>query len=194
MMMSRLKELTRPHHDAVELRMGSYGPTESIEGYTRVLRRFLGFHRPVEEAFAALAGWDAIGIDPAERSRTALLEADLRALGLSDAEVAAVPRCPAPPPLASLPEALGAMYVLEGSTLGGQYIRKRVESTLGLAPGRGCSYYASYGDRVGPMWKAFAAAVDGYATTEDVQATIARSASATFDAVNDWFAGDEADA
>ena len=39
------------------------------------------------------------------------------------------------PPSASLPETLGVLYVLEGSTLGGQMIAKRLEqSSLSLSP------------------------------------------------------------
>jgi heme oxygenase len=52
---------------------------------------------------------------------------------------------------------LGAMYVMEGSTLGGQYIARQVEKTLGLAPGRGDAYFRGYGDETGPMWRAFKA-------------------------------------
>jgi heme oxygenase len=80
------------------------------------------------------------------------------------------------------------MYVLEGSTLGGQYMRKRVYESFGLTPESGCAYFASYGERVGPMWKAFAAAVDAYATSEELRSTIERSAVATFESVDAWFA------
>ncbi|WP_165066994.1 biliverdin-producing heme oxygenase [Paludisphaera rhizosphaerae] len=188
MMMSRLKEATRLHHEAVETRLGSYRLTRSLDGYKRVLRRFLGFHRPVEDALVKIPGWPAVGINPDERRKAHLLEADLRTLGVSESELAAQPNCPFPPPLTSLPEALGVMYVLEGSTLGGQYMRKLVRETLGLTPESGCAYFASYGESVGPMWKAFGAAVDAFATTDEIRATIERSAVATFEAVDGWFA------
>lgn len=194
MMMSRLKEATRSHHEAVETQLGSYRLTRSLDGYERVLRRFLGFHRPVEDAFAKIPGWTTVGIDPEERRKAHLLEADLRTLGVSESELDAQPDCPFTPPLTSLPEALGVMYVLEGSTLGGQYMRKQVRDTLGLTPESGCAYFASYGDRVGPMWKAFTAAVDSFATNDEDRATIERSAVATFEAVDAWFAAGVASA
>jgi heme oxygenase len=187
MMMSRLKEVTRPHHEAVEETLGRFKLSSSIEGYRSVLRRFHGVHRTAEAAFQDLEGWDAIGIDPAERRKLPLLEADLRVLGDDDEAFAALPVGAPLPPLTDLPRALGAMYVLEGSTLGGRYITKSVGTTLGLTPGRGCSYFASYGDRVGPMWKSFGAAVDAFATTEELRATIAESADATFRAIDAWF-------
>ncbi|WP_165251918.1 biliverdin-producing heme oxygenase [Paludisphaera soli] len=190
MMMSRLKEVTRPHHEAVEETLGRFKLTSSLDGYRRVLRRFHAVHLTAESAFQRLDGWDAIGIDPAERRKLPLLEADLRALG--DDEAVAAPSAEAPlPPLTDLPRALGAMYVLEGSTLGGRYITKSVGASLGLTPGRGCSYFASYGDRVGPMWRSFGAAVDAFATTEEVRGAIADSADATFRAIDAWFSRDE---
>ena len=107
---------------------------------------------------------------------------------MTPAEVAALPACPALPPIVDLPTALGAMYVLEGSTLGGRYITKAVRAKLGLTPGDGCSYFASYGDRVGLMWKAFGAAVDAFAADDAAREAVERSADATFAAVDGWFA------
>jgi len=188
MMMARLKATTRPLHEAVEARLDLFRLTRSIEGYARALKLFYGLHDPLEGAFARLPGWDRVGLDPSERRKAHLLRADLRRLGLDEAALDALPRCPTPPPVPDLPAALGAMYVLEGSTLGGRSIRKRVEEALGLTPDDGCAYFSSYGDRVGPMWKAFGAAVDAFATEEEVRESIEQSAVATFRAVDAWFA------
>lgn len=188
MMMSRLKEATRPRHEAVEERLGLLRLTSTMEGYALALRRFHGLHRAAEAAFARVDGWDALGIDLDERRKGPLLEADLARLGLTPGEIAALPVCTTLPPIVDLPTALGAMYVLEGSTLGGRYITKAVGAKLGLTPGDGCSYFASYGDRVGPMWKAFGAAVDRFAAEDAVRDAVERSADATFEAVDGWFA------
>jgi heme oxygenase len=52
---------------------------------------------------------------------------------------------------------LGRMYVMEGSTLGGQYIAKHVEEKFALAPGQGDSYFVGYGDDTGARWQEFRA-------------------------------------
>ena len=187
-MMSRLKAATRARHEAVEALLGLLGMTSTLDGYARALRRFHGLHRAAEAAFERVSGWEGVGIEPRERRKLPLLEADLLRIGLGPGEVAGLPACTTLPPLDDLPRALGAMYVLEGSTLGGRYITKAVAAGLGLTPGDGCSYFASYGDRVGPMWKAFGAAVDAYAVGEDVCEAVERSADATFAAVEAWFA------
>jgi heme oxygenase len=53
---------------------------------------------------------------------------------------------------AALPAVLGAMYVVEGSTLGGQLIAKHVERVLQLQEGRGSAYFRGYKDSTGSMW------------------------------------------
>ena len=50
---------------------------------------------------------------------------------------------------------LGRMYVMEGSTLGGQYIARHVEETLGLSSGEGNSYFRGYGEATGERWREF---------------------------------------
>ena len=48
---------------------------------------------------------------------------------------------------------LGAMYVVEGSTLGGQYIARHVEAVLGLAPGQGDAYFRGHREKTGSLWR-----------------------------------------
>ena len=49
--------------------------------------------------------------------------------------------------------------MVEGATLGGQLLRRHLAPRLALTPERGLAYFAAYGDAVGPMWRAFGAAV-----------------------------------
>lgn len=50
---------------------------------------------------------------------------------------------------------LGRMYVMEGSTLGGQMLARHVEDRLKLTPGRGNSYFIGYGEATGLRWREF---------------------------------------
>lgn len=50
---------------------------------------------------------------------------------------------------------LGRMYVMEGSTLGGQMLARHVEDRLKLAPGKGDSYFLGYGSQTGQRWREF---------------------------------------
>ena len=50
---------------------------------------------------------------------------------------------------------LGALYVFEGATLGGQLISRHLEEKLGMRDGVGYRYYRSYGADVGRRWQEF---------------------------------------
>jgi len=55
----------------------------------------------------------------------------------------------------TLPFAMGMLYVLEGSTLGGRFILKNIQENLGLDEEKGISYFAGYGNKTGSYWKKF---------------------------------------
>ena len=105
---ARLREATRPHHEAVEQSVDLLESCQSLDGYRRLLGRFLGFYEPAE---VRLAPWlQAVpGLDYARRRKSSTLVDDLKALGLDAASVAAIPRFAEVPGIASLPQALGCM-------------------------------------------------------------------------------------
>ena len=51
--------------------------------------------------------------------------------------------------------ALGILYVVEGSTLGGRFILKNVSKLPKLSGEKGVSYFNGYGDKTGSFWKSF---------------------------------------
>jgi len=151
-LLERLKMETRPAHDRIERAVDLERRTTSRSSYRALLARLYGFHAAWEPKAEAMIA------DPAffrPRCKTALLARDLGFLGLADLEIARLPRCAPLMPMTSAAAAFGAMYVVEGSTLGGTLIARRVERHLGLTAGRGCSYFRSYGAEVGPTWKLF---------------------------------------
>ncbi|MGV3696464.1 biliverdin-producing heme oxygenase [Flavobacterium sp.] len=58
--------------------------------------------------------------------------------------------------------ALGILYVVEGSTLGGRYILKNIQPILGYTNEMGARYFAGYGDKTGSHWKSFLLALTQY--------------------------------
>lgn len=105
------------------------------------------------------------GLDMAARSRLALIDSDLEALGL----VASGPYEPAPP--LGFGEALGWLYVVEGSSLGGHVILRTL-TDAGIDK-LGLSFLDPYGDAVGARWREVMAVLDrevasGRADQDDV--------------------------
>jgi heme oxygenase len=184
--LARLKEETRLLHAAVEGRLNLLDPNLTRDAYAAVLARFLGFYAPLEERLARVDGYDAVGLNLDERRKAHRIVADLAALGRSPNQVAAVPVCPDVPDPRTLAEALGCLYVMEGATLGGQIICRHVGPALGLDAGAGCSLFASYGDRVGAMWRAFGDALAAYAVAPNRADAVVRSACETFTKLDAW--------
>ena len=82
---------------------------------------------------------------------------------------------------------MGAMYVLEDSTLGGQVIARHVRRRLRVAVSEGgCEYYECYGrNATGPMWQTFLDRLSAEAEPRSHDAVIA-GARQTFAALRGW--------
>lgn len=181
MLLLRLKQETRRHHERIESLNGL--PT-TLPDHVRQLEAFHGFVAPWEEAVARRLP----ATDPVRRGRekTGWLEADLRHFDYDEAMLASLPRCPLLPPTGTRAEILGAAYVLEGSTLGGQFISRHLEQRLGLRDGQGYRFFRSYGPEVGAMWEAFRVELSA-ASAPDTDDIIVGAAQATFDCLHAWF-------
>ena len=94
--------------------------------YIALLRRLLGFHGAVEAALAAAPCLRPFGIAIEERRRAPLLEADLDAMDAAPGLAA-----PALVPPSSAAAAMGWLYVVEGSTLGGRHLARGLDGLLG---------------------------------------------------------------
>jgi heme oxygenase len=156
-----LKQATRSNHEATESTVSLMGPALTRADYIAVLQRMYGAVRTWDD-------WSTAHAPPAltpllqGRHRSALIEADLNALQAPTPSVhnngnASLDTLLKEDEAEGAAAFLGAMYVIEGSTLGGQYIARHVEDTLGFAPGHGDSYFRGYGDQTGSMWRDFKA-------------------------------------
>ena len=113
------------------------------------------------------------------RRRASLLADDLRTLGEAVPTPTRLDRMEHAVPGDVRPVFLGRMYVMEGSTLGGQYIAKHVEERLGLIRGKGDSFFAGYGEATSARWQEFRAVL---AEVPEMEAgTVIDSAKEMFD-------------
>ncbi|NOJ76808.1 biliverdin-producing heme oxygenase [Myxococcus xanthus] len=195
--MQRLKRETRPHHERTEAQVRLMDADLTPTAYRRHLEALHGFYVPLEARLAGL-GLEAVpGLSVHARWKVPLLKEDLRALGHDDATLERLPRCAELPSLAGVPEALGCLYVLEGSTLGGQLILRHLRRHFdGMSLGD-FSFFRAYGDEVGPRWRAFSDAVNqaSVVATEDTFDTrVVMGARDTFDAFADWLRQEQAPA
>lgn len=82
--------------------------------------------------------------------------------------------------------ALGVMYVLEGSTLGGRVIYKNISDSLKLDETNGASYSGGYGSTTGSTWKAFLGYFTAYAESCNCEDEIIAGANHAFGAIKEY--------
>ena len=156
--LTRLRAETRVLHAATERHLAPAERLQDVHGYVRLLRTLYPLYASVEArllSFDAFAALDP-SLDVLARRRAHLLLADLRALGV-DADPRGDMRDAAAPGLGHFAHALGALYVLEGSRLGGRLLARRVAANIGGATLGALSFLRSDGSDVGPLWTGYCA-------------------------------------
>ena len=173
----RLRAETADLHRAVEASTGLPASVRTLDDYVRVLIRFLGFHR---QAMIALRDprwaeqWAPLGIELDRHDRTPHLRSDLDRLGKTAPDDETVPL-----DIDSFGAALGCLYVVEGSALGGRMLATAVRETLGEVP---LSFFAGDG-RAHPLpWRTTQAALRIYEATDGDDDLVLAGAVATFSA------------
>ena len=177
--LSRLRRDTRPFHDAVEanpfnraLTDGTVTPADTA----LFLAKMYGFMQPYEAALRRHAADFGPEWQLEQRYRAHFILEDLATLGYLNEP----PVCPALPPLATRPQLLGALYVLEGSTLGGQVIARQL-AAAGIA---GRTFFGGRAERTGPLWKQFTPQLE--AAAADHPEAVVHSAMLTFKTLAAW--------
>ncbi len=182
----RLRRETEAEYRAVEGSLPLMRQGLDTAQYVRCLRRMFGIVAAWEEHAAEIAPeWMRPTL--AARQRKHLLERDLAWFGATKQD----DRRPELPDMKDVPSLLGTMYVIEGSTLGGQLIARHLEATLHLIEGRGDSYFRGHGAQTGPMWKEFCKMMKIHVPDDQIHVVVA-SARAMFIAFREWMQGNPA--
>ena len=174
----RLKAETAQIHEAIEALLPFSTMTQ--EQYGQVLLRFYWFYQKyeAEHGMRAARGELASQFYLAGRQKLAWLEQDLKDLGLWP---------PAQRPSSNALEFLneaevwGSLYVIEGSTLGGQVISKMLQDKWGFAPGTGARFFSAYERETGLKWREVIGKLE--ARTESEADDVVRGARKTFAAL-----------
>jgi heme oxygenase len=185
---SALRLATAREHESVERALGLPGAIESLADYRRWLSRFFGIYSPLEERLRGFPEWDAWGISIAASGQSAALRRDLVALGcaIPEIELASAGDLPG---LHGFAPALGALYVLEGSKLGGRIMLKDLCGRLGDEIAGADAFFRGNGAETMPAWIAFRTALDRFFVERpDESAEVVRGAKETFQAIERWMA------
>jgi heme oxygenase len=151
-LLADIRAATRSLHDRIEIApalVRLMAPDLQRPDYVAALQAKFRFHAAMQAALPPRLA--RLGIAWAVPSHAlAALAADLAALG---AAVPAVPRCPG---LGRGFGPVGALYVIEGSLLGGRVIGRHVGDALGVSPGAGGSFFrGTTADDARARWRGF---------------------------------------
>lgn len=185
MIAQRLRTETASRHEALEKAMyvnEIMSKTLTLPAYKRILAVNLLAHELIEPVlFADIPPALAAELDLPSRHKLAALRQDAAEAGLDRTALPDIDPAELNFPGAHPAAQLGALYVLEGATLGGNVIRKQLmqnpeltEYSLSLA------YYGIYGDALSTKWKQFQEVLERHVAPADADRCVA-AANAMFD-------------
>ena len=168
-----LRLATDETHRALDAWVMAANPFASLDRYGAFLRMQHDIHRDVARPYAD----PALNVLIPGLSRFARLEAvtqDLADLGLALHDL--------DPPAAEgagLPEALGWLYVVEGSNLGGAFLLKAAKS-IGMSETHGARHMVDPEEGPAAVWRAFKAGLEAPVLTPAEEARVIEGAQAAF--------------
>jgi heme oxygenase len=190
---SLLRQETDSRHRALEntaLSARLLSPLVTLQDYLFYLRAFSGIARWYDSQVLPLVT-DTLD-DTAERRKLPLIFSDLEELENIGYPAPSYPAFEARDPRDKA-EALGACYVLEGSSLGGRVILKHIRPILPPALPRGAAFFTGYGEATASKWKYFLEKLEDFAALHPPDPII-RGAVSAFDLIKAHFTKYEATA
>lgn len=182
-----LKEATRiPHAELEKSMVDMLRQTTTPGAYADLLRLFYGFYKPVERLIDRFVDRNYLP-DYDSRRKSAAIINDLAQFQDAYADKLSNHL----PVITNSYQAFGALYVLEGSTLGGRIICNMLKKNLGTDAPHAFSFFEGYGEATGKMWTTFKTKLDNYTADEDRKAEIIDAATATFVNFKKWMNDNE---
>ncbi|PWG81281.1 biliverdin-producing heme oxygenase [Pararcticibacter amylolyticus] len=180
MLSTSIKEATRTAHQDLEKRVVTRLKTiNSNEDYADLLKYFYAYFSGVENAIRPFITEELLP-DYKERRNSSFIKADIEALGadVNDLPPAIIPQ------IGNTLQALGALYVMEGSIMGGSIIVKMLEK-MGIT--QGVSFFSGYGEATGEKWALFTEVMNKTAQTPEDEEVSIKAANDTFSCFADTF-------
>lgn len=167
-LIAQLRSATAQEHDKTEnspLMLRIMGVQFSIDDYSTLLTRFLAYYAPAEDALTNCIR--TYNMPYFYTPKTPFLQHDLKHLS--------APIAPLPSKMRLLPfmhtpaTFLGALYVLEGSTLGGSLIHKHLQQYISVD--KLATFFYPYKKETKKHWELTRHFIDEYATEHSLDAS-----------------------
>lgn len=168
-----LRAATHAAHHTLDGSIMAAKPFENVENYGHFLKVQHAFHRDVAPLYAR-ADLGALIADLPSLSRLDAVTQDAADLGVTVTDPA-----PAAAEGLSLPEALGWLYVVEGSNLGAAFLLKAAKK-MGLSETHGARHLAEAPEGRAAHWRAFKDGLNTAPLSAADEARVVAGAEAAF--------------
>lgn len=173
-----VKNATHTVHEEVEgLLLPALTSIHTTEDYAGILKMFYGYFHPLETRIEKQLHEGELP-DLHERRKAASILHDLQQIGQPTENLFL---CQTLPAINNKAQAFGALYVLEGSTLGGKQIAKMLAKNEAIPEGA-TRFFSGYGEQTGSRWKAFLEVFNQQPGQEEIMT----SATNTFYFLKGW--------
>jgi heme oxygenase len=179
-----LKHRTEENHMALEaMLLPHLHALHSTDDYSNLLAAFYGYFKPVETAILQHLNHEILP-DMEQRRKADFILNDLSSL---KSHIMHLPLATNLPQISNTYQALGALYVLEGSTLGGRGITKMLlkNNSLQLQASQ-LQFFNGYGSATGTMWTAFVKVLNNLILNKAENETLIAAANDTFLYFKNW--------
>lgn len=181
---TQLRDATAPLHKQLNeqaLLAALLGKELPLADYQQLLGIYYSLYHQLEAAIKAYLRLQPIDFDYQPRYKTPLLFNDLKYWHITPEPLA----CQiVMPELNSLGALLGLLYVLEGSTLGGQFIAQHLKLTYGYTRSTGSDFYSAYGEQTTTHWQSFISYLNTFSGQPDLAAQAIDTAILSFACFN----------
>lgn len=183
MLSTGLKIHTKVNHQKLEKKViAAINTIDNEKGYTDLLKLFAAYFGAIERLVDNSINLSCVP-DYLQRRKVAALSADLYYLNTQLSP-------DAPPVILPVIEnnlqCLGALYVMEGSTLGGATIARLIETKTKLSSNGGLAFFNGYGADTITMWQTFKNQLDSILLKPGDEYVVIHSANETFARFSDW--------
>jgi heme oxygenase len=179
-----LRDATNDYHKRLNqhrLLVGLTQPGYSLDTYRKLLTAYYYLYQALEGRLIAFQSSKDCQLDYSQRVKLPWICRDLAFLGVDPLAggCETAQNIPAPP-VTSIGEYTGVLYVIEGSMLGGQLISRSLEAHHGLSGEAGACFYRGYGQDTALMWQDFLRFAENIAGDDQERLAAERAACQTF--------------
>jgi heme oxygenase len=182
MIAEQIKEKTHTHHQALEASMiRRIKAIENTDDYVALLQIFYSYFVGLENKIKRFIS-NALP-DLENRRKAGELAKDIHYFGADLPQLAVGDHLPE---INNHYQAMAALYVIEGSTLGGIYISKMIAKQLNLSSTEGLTFFEGYGDKTKQMWEEFKVVLNDQPSNDIEEQQMTATANETFLKFKRW--------